>query len=97
MILAKVIGTVVSTQKDPKLAGGKLLVVQQMDMQGQLTKTFYVAYDAVGAGNHEVVLVSTGSSARMTDQSKDKPIDAVILGIVDTVEIEGKVVFRKFE
>lgn len=97
MTLGKVVGTVVSTQKDPKLAGGKLLVIQQLDMQGHPTKTFNVAYDSVGAGNHEVVLMSTGSSARMAENCKEKPIDAVVLGIVDTLEIEGKVIYRKFE
>lgn len=96
MILGKVVGTVVSTQKDPKLQGAKLLIVQQLDIQAKLTNNFLIAYDAVGAGNHEIVLISTGSSARMTDQSKDKPIDAVILGIVDTLEIEGEIIFRKF-
>jgi microcompartment protein CcmK/EutM len=97
MILGKVIGTVVSTQKDPKLIGGKLLIVQQLDIEMKPTNAFQVAYDSVGAGDNEVVLVATGSSARLTASSKDKPIDAVIMGIVDTVEYSGKTVYTKFE
>ena len=95
MILGKVIGTVVSTQKDPKLIGGKLLIVQQYDVELKPLNAFHVALDSVGAGNNEVVLVATGSSARLTASSKDKPIDAVIMGIVDTVELSGKVVYKK--
>jgi microcompartment protein CcmK/EutM len=95
MILGKVIGTVVSTQKDPKLIGGKLLIVQQYDVELNPLNAFHVALDSVGAGDNEVVLVATGSSARLTASSKDKPIDAVIMGIVDTVELSGKVVYKK--
>jgi microcompartment protein CcmK/EutM len=97
MILGKVIGTVVSTQKDPKLTGGKLLIVQQLDIEMKPTNSFQVAFDSVGAGDNEVVLVATGSSARLTATSKDKPIDAVIMGIVDTVEYSGKTVYSKSE
>ena len=97
MILGKVIGTVVSTQKDPKLTGGKLLIVQQLDMEMNPMNAFQVALDSVGAGDNEVVLIATGSSARLTALSKDKPIDAVIMGIVDTVELSGKVVYKKFD
>ncbi len=96
MILGKVIGTVVSTQKDPKLTGGKLLIVQQLDLEMKPMNAFQVAFDSVGAGDNEVVLVATGSSARLTASSKDKPIDAVIMGIVDTVEYTGKTVYSKF-
>ncbi|MCX7918019.1 MAG: EutN/CcmL family microcompartment protein [bacterium] len=97
MILGKVIGTVVSTQKDPKLTGGKLLIVQQYDVEMKPMNSFQVALDSVGAGDNEIVLIATGSSARLTAVSKDKPIDAVIMGIVDTVELNGKVVYKKFE
>jgi microcompartment protein CcmK/EutM len=95
MILGKVIGTVVSTQKDPKLVGGKLLIVQQLDIEMKPMNAFQVAFDSVGAGDNEIVLVATGSSARLTATSKDKPIDSVIMGIVDTVEYSGKTVYSK--
>jgi microcompartment protein CcmK/EutM len=95
MILAQVVGTVVSTRKDVGLSGLKLLVVRELDAalapKGQLV----VAADAVGAGRDEVVLVAAGSSARLTDATREKPVDAVIVGIVDSVEEAGKNVYEK--
>jgi microcompartment protein CcmK/EutM len=95
MILAQVMGTVVSTRKDSGLMGLKLLLVREVDGQFKPTGAFVVAADAVGAGHDELVLVAQGSSARMTEVSRDKPVDAVIAGIVDTVEQGGRDVYLK--
>ena len=90
MILAQVLGTVVSTRKDSGLLSLKLLLVREVDAQFKPTGNHVVAADAVGAGTGELVLLAQGSSARMTEVSRDKPVDAVICGIVDAVEINGK-------
>jgi len=95
VILARVQGTVVSTRKDAGLSGLKLLLVREVDAQFQPTGNQLVAVDAVGAGTGELVLVASGSSARLTEVSKDKPVDAVISGIVDSVEVNGADVYRK--
>jgi microcompartment protein CcmK/EutM len=89
MILARVMGTVVSTRKDHGLTGLKLLLVREVDGKFQPAGGF------VGAGSGEIVLVAAGSSARLTEASRDRPVDAVITGIVDTVEVEGRDVYRK--
>ena len=88
MIFAKVIGTVVSTQKDPKLSGKKLLLCMEVDHSGRPLDTYHVAVDAVQAGEGDFVLLTYGSAARMTDITKDAPIDAVIMAIIDEVTIE---------
>ncbi len=93
MFLAKVIGSVVSTQKDPRFSGMKLLLIQPyINKDGVLVTSgsSVVAVDSVGAGAGECVLFTQGSSARLTDTTKDKPVDAVIVGIVDSVEVDGK-------
>ena len=95
MILAQVVGTVVSTRKDPGLARFKLLLVREVDASFAPTGTLVVAADAVGAGRDEVVLVVAGSSARLTEATKEKPVDSVIVGIVDSVEERGKSVYEK--
>ena len=95
MILAQVQGTVVSTRKDAGLLGLKLLLVREVDAQFQPTGNQLVAVDAVGAGTGELVLVASGSSARLTEVSKDKPVDAVISGIVDSVAVNGADVYHK--
>ncbi len=95
MILAQVMGTVVSTRKDPALMALKLLLVREVDAEFKPAGGFVVAADAVGAGEGELVLVAQGSSARLTEVSRDRPVDAVICGIVDTVEREGRDVFLK--
>ena len=95
MILGKVVGTVVSTQKDENLEGLKLLVVQQVDLDLQRQKGFVVAADAVGAGMGELVIVVQGSSARMATRVKGRPLDASIIGIIDSIEYEGNVIFQK--
>jgi len=90
MILAQVLGTVVSTRKDAGLLSLKLLLVREVDAQFQPAGNLVVAADAVGAGAGELVMVAQGSSARLTEVSRDKPVDAVVCGIVDAVEIDGK-------
>ncbi len=89
MNIGKIVGTVVSTRKDPKLEGLKFHMVEFVDLNGRPTGGIVVAVDSVGAGEGEIVLTAAGSSARQTDITKDKPVDAVIMGIVDQVEIGG--------
>jgi microcompartment protein CcmK/EutM len=95
MLLAQVVGTVVSTRKDSGLLGLKLLLTRELDGTFRPTGNYVVAADAVGAGTDEVVLLTQGSSARMTEVSREKPVDAVIVGIVDSVESGGKDVYLK--
>jgi len=90
MFLGRVIGTVWSTQKDEQLVGAKFLIVRELDLQLKEKERFVVAVDSVGAGEGEVVLVATGSSSRMTSFTKDKPVDAVIMGIVDKLDVPVK-------
>lgn len=93
MFLAKVIGNVVSTQKDPRFHGSKLMMIQPyVTRDGKLVQSgsSVVAVDSVGAGDGELVMFTQGSSARLTDMTKDLPVDAVIVGIVDTVEVGGQ-------
>lgn len=95
MILAKVLGTVVSTRKDPALTGLKLLLAREVDAAFKPAGNQVVAVDAVGAGVGELVLIAAGSSARLTEATKDRPVDHVICGIVDTVEVAGEDVYSK--
>jgi ethanolamine utilization protein EutN len=88
MVLGRIIGTVVATRKDERLHGRKLLVVRAIGVDGKDEKGHLIAIDTVGAGFREVVLVVQGSSARMAFGCKECPIDAAIVGIVDTVEID---------
>ena len=88
MIFAKVIGTVVSTQKEENLTGKKLLLCKETDAGGKPFSAYHVAVDAVGAGEGDFVLVVVGSSARMTEQTSDSPIDAVVMAIIDSVELD---------
>jgi len=85
MILARVIGTLVATRKDPRLEGKKLLICCPMDPDGNTEKGYVVAVDTVEAGIGERVLVVAGSSARMASGCKDTPVDAAIVGIVDQI------------
>ncbi|MCK4870671.1 MAG: EutN/CcmL family microcompartment protein [Gammaproteobacteria bacterium] len=89
MQLGKIVGTVVSTQKDEKLEGLRFLIVKHVDSDGKPTGSLVVAVDSVGAGVGEIVLVASGSSARQTDITKDKPVDTVVMAIVDELEIDG--------
>ena len=90
MQLAKVVGTVVSTQKDPKVEGFKFMLLRQVDPESQDLGGYVVANDAVGAGVGEFVLYASGSSARQTAMTKDRPCDAVIMAIVDSWEVGGE-------
>lgn len=98
MYAAKIIGNVVSTCKEQRMTGLKLLVVQPISLltlenEGKPV----VAVDAVGAGESEVVLVVGGSSARQTDATTNMPVDATIMAVVDYIDIEGKKVFQKYK
>lgn len=95
MIFARVTGNVVCTQKDEKLVGSKLMLLQPVDLAGAPKGNPIVAVDAVGAGEGELVLLVQGSSARQTSKTTGNPVDAVIFAIVDTVEQGGKTVFQK--
>jgi len=95
LILGRVIGTVWATRKDENLVGAKFLIVRQINLDYSDTKNFIIAVDSVGAGVGEVVLIATGSSARQTTFTKNKPIDAVIMAIVDKLDIAIKE--QKFE
>lgn len=88
MILGRIVGTVVSTRKDPRLEGKKLLIVKPVSPEGHDEAGYLIAVDAVGAGYRETVLVVAGSSARMAAECKDRPVDAAIIGIVDTVMLD---------
>lgn len=95
MILAQVLGTVVSTRKDAGLAGLKLLLAREVDGKFQPAGPTVVAVDAVGAGAGELVLIAAGSSARLTEATRDRPVDHVICGIVDAVEVGGRDAYLK--
>ena len=95
MLIAKVVGTTVSTIKDEKLVGRKLLIVRQTDETGNAVGKPFVAVDTVDAGAGDLVLTCAGSSARQTAITKDTPVDAVIMSIIDSLEVDGEVVFRK--
>lgn len=95
MLLARVVGTVVATHKDEGLSGQKLLLLRNLGADGELKDGHVVAVDAVGAGVDEVVLYASGSAARQTLMTKDRPADAVIMAIVDNWEIGGEEIYRK--
>lgn len=100
MFIAKVKGSIVTTQKIQKMTGKKLLIVEPMrvdEKSGAITATgrTFVAVDQLGAGLDEMVLITQGSSARMTDFTNDAPVDCVIIGIVDSVLAAGKEIFKK--
>jgi len=89
MILARIVGTVVATRKDPRLEGKKLLVVKPVTPEGADESGYLVAVDTVDAGFRETVLVVSGSSARNATECKDRPVDAAIVGIVDSVQLDA--------
>ncbi len=95
MLLGRVAGTMVASRKEASMEGLKFLVVRHLDVEGSDLGSFVVAADAVGAGVGEVVLVATGSSARQTEATQDRPCDAVVMAIVDTWEVGGEEKFRK--
>lgn len=95
MQLAKVVGSVVATRKEESLSGLKLLLVRPVDEEGRDGSTVLVAADAVGAGAGEVVLIAAGSSARQTVATDKRPVDAVVMAIVDSWDVGGAVKYRK--
>jgi microcompartment protein CcmK/EutM len=97
MLLAKVLGTVVSTRKEQSLDGLKFLLLRQVDLDGKADGGIVVAGDVVGAGVGEYVLYATGSSARQTVATENRPCDAVVMAIVDNWEVEGKTKYLKNE
>lgn len=96
MLIGEVIGSVVATRKDPGIGERKLLVVQVRDQQNRPKDQYVVAVDAVGAGPGDLVLYATGSSARQTEWTKDKPCDAVVMAIVDSWDLGGANVYEKW-
>ena len=94
MLIAKVIGTTVSTIKDEKLVGTKLLICRETDASGTPTGKPYVAVDTVDAGTGDLVLTAHGSSGRQTYKTKDAPVDAVIMAVIDSLQVDGETVFR---
>ncbi len=97
MQIAKVRGTVVSTQKDPSLQGTKFLLLQFVNEEGEVLPEFEVAADCVGAGIDEWVLVSRGSAARQLPGSEKRPLDALVIAIIDTVTLDTHQVYNKRE
>jgi microcompartment protein CcmK/EutM len=96
MLIARVIGSAVSTIKADKLSGSKLLIVQEATVENQLLdRAPFIAVDTVGAGRGELVFVALGSSARYTFRTVEAPVDAAIVAIVDSLEVDGKFVFKK--
>ena len=95
MHLGRVAGTLVASRKEELLEGMKFLVVRQLGVDNEETGSYVVAVDAVGAGVDEVVMYASGSSARQTELTKDKPCDAVIMAIVDTWDIRGDTKYQK--
>lgn len=95
MKLGKVVGTVVSSRKDEKLEGLRLYMVQDLSLKMAGRESFVVAADSVGCGVGEIVLYASGSSARQTRETDGRPVDATIMAIVDTVEVDGAVAYDK--
>ncbi len=95
MVLGKVIGTVVATRKEGSLEGLRLLLVRGLDLDGKATGALVVAVDALDASIGEVVLYASGSSARQTEVTKDRPVDATVMAIVDQVEVSGELRYQK--
>jgi len=95
MKIALVIGSTISTIKDNAIGGRKLLIVRNADTAGKEMGERYVAVDTASAGTGDLVLVTDGSSARYTQQTTEAPVDAVILGVIDSLELGGTVTYRK--
>lgn len=87
MIIGRIMGTIVASQKDERLSGKKLLIVRPLNLDGTDQSGYVVAVDTVGAGFHERVLVVAGSSARLAEGNKDCPVDAAIVGVIDTIDV----------
>ena len=96
MLIGKVVGSVVATQKDEALQDKKFLLVQVHDPENKPRQQYVVAVDSVGAGPGDMVLYATGSSARQTALTQDRPCDAVIMAIVDSWDLDGENVYEKW-
>ena len=96
MLIGKVVGSVVATRKDEKMENRKLLLVQVHDHNNKPKDQYVVAVDSVGAGNDEMVLYATGSSARQTTLTENRPCDAVIMAVVDSWDLGGDNVYEKW-
>ena len=95
MLIARVVGTAVATIKDEKLKDRKLLICRQTDETGKATGKPFVAIDTLDAGEGELVLTASGSSARQTEITKNTPVDAVIMAVIDSLVVDGEITFRK--
>jgi carbon dioxide concentrating mechanism protein CcmL len=95
MQIAKVRGTVVSTQKDPSLRGVKLLLLQLVDEEGKILPEYEVAADSVGAGVDEWVLITRGNAARQVVGNEQRPLDAAVVAIIDTIYVEDRLIYSK--
>ena len=95
MLIARVVGTAVATIKDEKLKDRKLLICRQTDEAGNATGKPFVAIDTLDAGEGELVLTASGSSARQTEITKNTPVDAVIMAVIDSLVVDGEITFRK--
>lgn len=95
MLIARVIGTTISTIKDEMLIGRKLLILRQTDETGAPYGKPYVAVDTLDAGEGDLVLTAHGSSGRQTSLTKNSPVDAVIMAVIDHLEVRGEVTYRK--
>ena len=95
MILGKVVGTVVSNKRADQIEAARYLLIDQCDQQGRGKNDFLVALDLIGAGYEEIVLLSQGSAARQTTITDNRPMDAIIIGIVDLIDEQGNIVYKK--
>ncbi len=95
MVLGKISGTITSSTNSTDIPGGRYLLVNKCNQQGELKNDFLIALDLVSAGNDEMVMVSQSTAARETPTTRNKAIDAVIVGIVDTIDENEKIVYKK--
>jgi len=95
MILGKVVGTVVSSSKNVDIKGAKFLLIDKSNQRGEKKGDYLVALDLVGVGNDELVMISESTSARETQTTVNKPIDAIIVGIIDMIDEKGNIVYKK--
>ncbi len=95
MLIARVVGNVVSTVKDERINGRKILIVREATVENELVGKPLAAIDTVDAGIGDLVLIAQGSSARQTNQTKESPTDAVIMAIIDELQVENKITFRR--
>jgi microcompartment protein CcmK/EutM len=95
MIFAQVVGTVVATRREDGIRGARYLLVEECSCRGESRGRYHVALDVVAAGEGELVMIAQGSSCRQTSISDRKPVDALICGIVDLVDEQGQIVYRK--